>query len=297
VLILGVVLVWAPAAYAQSNRVFASARSGSDANLCNNILTPCQTFQGAVNQVAAGGTVIVLDSGGYGPINITKALTIDSPPGIVAFIHPPSGSAITVNAGAGDKVVLRGVALNVGGSSGIVVTSVGALYVENCTIDGFAIFGLFFGSAGQLFVKDTTAADNGVAGIWIEPASGTVKASIDRCRVERNGGAGGITAGGGVSVTIRDTVAAANFRGFQAGTANGQTLQVNVERCVSSGNVVGVFAADGAGTVVRVSDTTITNNTLFGIEAQGSGAIFSRVNNTVEGNAGGQLFSGSFVAK
>lgn len=297
--ILGVVLVWAPAVLAQS-RVFASARSGSDANACNSILTPCQTFQGAVNQVAAGGTVIVLDSGGYGPISITKALTIDAPPGIVAFIHPPSGDAITINAGAGDRVALRGIALNVGSGNGIVVNTVGSLYVENCTIDGFASSGLAFGSAGQLFVKDTTAADNGGAGFLVAPSAGTAAASIDRCRVERNGGpaqTGGITAGSGVNITIRDSVAAANFRGFQAGTGSGQTVQMNVERCVSTGNVVGVFAANGAATVARVSDTTITNNTLFGMEAQGSGAIVSRVNNTVEGNAGGQIFSGTFPAK
>ena len=59
-------------AHAQS-RVFVSARSGSDSNTCNNINTPCQTFQGAVNQVAAAGTVIVLDTGGYGPVTIGKA--------------------------------------------------------------------------------------------------------------------------------------------------------------------------------------------------------------------------------
>src|ERR1035438_5250112 len=105
-------------AHAQS-RVFVSARSGSDSNTCNNINTPCQTFQGAVNQVAAAGTVIVLDTGGYGPVTIGKALTIDAPPGIVAFIHPPSGDAVSVAAGTTDTVVLRGLSLNVGAGQGL----------------------------------------------------------------------------------------------------------------------------------------------------------------------------------
>lgn len=37
------------AARAQSNRVFASARTGNDLNSCSNVATPCQSLQGAVN--------------------------------------------------------------------------------------------------------------------------------------------------------------------------------------------------------------------------------------------------------
>src|ERR1017187_8746083 len=64
-----------------ANRVFVSARSGNDANPCNNILTPCQTFAGAVVQLNPGGEAIVLDWGGYGTVTITQAVTIEAPPG------------------------------------------------------------------------------------------------------------------------------------------------------------------------------------------------------------------------
>lgn len=287
-------------AHAQSNRVFASARSGSDANTCNNINTPCQTFQGAVNQVATGGTVIVLDTGGYGPVTIGKALTIDAPPGIVAFIHPPSGNAVTVLAGASDVVVLRGLSLNAGPAQGIAVSSVGSLYVENCSVVGFSFVGLLFGTAGQLFVKDSTFSANGGEGIFVTPPSGTATAAIDRCRLEGNGSSfqmGAVVAGTNSVVTVRDSVASGNFRGFQAGSGPGQTSQLNVESCVSTANIVGLFAADGAGTVLRASNTVVTNNTLYGIEAQGSGTVLSRSNNTVEGNAAAQTFSGTYAAK
>jgi Right handed beta helix region len=291
-------------AWAQSNRVFASARSGSDLNTCNNITTPCQTFQGAVNQVATGGTVIVLDTGGYGPVTIGKALTIDAPPGIVAFIHPPSGIAVSVAAGATDTVVLRGLSLNVGTGDGISVTSVGALYVENCTIVGFVSAGLRFAAAGQLFVKDSTFSNNGGEGILVAPATGTASSSIDRCRLEGNGGpyqTGALVAGDGATVTVRDSVASGNFRGFQAGTNTFQTVQLNVESCVSTGNVVGLFTKAGTNTILRSSDTVVTNNTLYGIEAQQSGfthgSILSRSNNTVEGNAAAQTFSGTYAAR
>jgi hypothetical protein len=240
----------------------------------------------------------VLDTGGYGPVTIPKALTIDSPPGIVAFIHPPSGDAITITAGAGDTVVLRGLSLNVGPGNGIVVTSVGALHVDTCSIVGFASAGLRFNSAGQLFVKDSTIENSADCGVRVDPSSGSASCAIDRCRFEGNGSSNfaAVAGGNNSTVTVRDSVASGNFRGFQAGTADGQTVQVNVERCASTGNFVGLFAANGAGTVLRASDTVVTNNNL-GIEAQGAGTVLSRSNNTVEGNGSNQTFSGTFAAK
>src|SRR6266487_2001015 len=105
-------------ALALANRVFVSARSGNNANSCDNILTPCQTFAGAVLQLNPGGEAIVLDSGGYGPVTITQSVTIDAPAGVTAFIHPPSGTAVTLH-GSAATVVLRGLTLNGGSGSGI----------------------------------------------------------------------------------------------------------------------------------------------------------------------------------
>lgn len=297
----GLVLAGALDARAQSNRVFVSARSGNDGNSCNSITTPCQSFQGAVNQVVAGGTVIVLDTGGYGPVTISKSLTIDANPGIVAFIHPPSGTAVTITAGDSDTVVLRGLSLNVGTGSGIWAGSVGALYVENCTVTRFDARGLDFSAPGKLFVKDSTFSNNGSEGIFVGPfAAGNATASIDHCRLEGNGlvhVTGALTAGNRSAVTVRDSVASGNFRGFEAGDGAGQTVELNVERCVSAGNVVGLLSANGGSTILRVSDSVITDNTLYGIEAQGSGKVLSRLNNTVEGNAAGETFTGTFTGK
>ena len=55
-------------AFGLANRVFVSARSGNNANSCDNINTPCQTLQGAINQLNADGEAIVLESGGYGAV-------------------------------------------------------------------------------------------------------------------------------------------------------------------------------------------------------------------------------------
>src|SRR5450756_526187 len=141
-------------ALALANRVFVSARSGNNLNSCDNVNTPCQTFAGAVTQLNPDGEVIVLDSGGYGPVTITQGVTIEAPAGVTAFIHPPSGDAITVNAGAG-TVTLRGLVLNVGTNNGITVNSVGTLNVENCFITGFSGTGILLNSAARLNVKGT----------------------------------------------------------------------------------------------------------------------------------------------
>ena len=70
--------VTASPALALANRVFVSARSGNNLNACDNVNTPCQTFAGAVLQLNPDGEVIVLDSGGYGPVTI--AGVIERPP-------------------------------------------------------------------------------------------------------------------------------------------------------------------------------------------------------------------------
>ena len=59
-------------AFGLANRVFVSARSGNDANSCDNINTPCQTLQGAINQPNPDGEAVVLDSGGFGKVTISR---------------------------------------------------------------------------------------------------------------------------------------------------------------------------------------------------------------------------------
>src|SRR6516225_371971 len=92
-------------------RVFV-ASYGNDANPCT-FGSPCKTFQVAVNAVDAGGEVTAIDSAGFGPINITKTVTITSPDGVEAGIVANAGAdAIDVNAAASDAVVLRGLTLS-----------------------------------------------------------------------------------------------------------------------------------------------------------------------------------------
>ena len=68
-------------AVAALQRTFV-ASTGSDSNPCSLPL-PCRGFAIAVAAVAPAGEVIVLDSGGYGPVVITQSVSIIAPAGVV----------------------------------------------------------------------------------------------------------------------------------------------------------------------------------------------------------------------
>jgi hypothetical protein len=285
--------VAASPALALTNRVFVSARSGNNLNACDNITTPCQTFAGAVAQLNPGGEALVLDSGGYGPVTITQSVTIAAPPGVLAFIHPPSGDAITVNA-PGATVVLRGLTINGTGvtSSGIYVPSVSVLHVESCVIAGFAGSGkgIFFASAGELFVKDTVVRGNGNTGVFVAPSSGTARASLDHCRLEQNGSCG-LDAFSSASVTVRDSVASGNTgRGMLAEFGG----ELNAEGCLVATNGTGL-ESDGASSILRASNCVVTDNGT-GLVTSAGGALVSRSNNTVQGNTTKGTFTTTYSA-
>jgi hypothetical protein len=115
------------------------ASTGSDSNTATNcpLTAPCQSFAAAYSVTNAHGEIIALDTAGYGPVNITHAVSII---GIQrAFIKVPSSTyGITINAGSSDIVLLDNIEVNgVGGTStaGISVGS-GHLILKNSVITG-----------------------------------------------------------------------------------------------------------------------------------------------------------------
>jgi hypothetical protein len=278
--------IWlcASSAFAIVARVFVSV-NGNDSNVCSNVATPCRTFAGGILQVNTGGEVIVLDSGSYGGTTITNAVTINVPPGVIAFTAQP----LVVNAPAA-TVVLRGLTIDEAGAAadGINVVAAGTLFVESCVITGSANNGIRFASSGNLFVKDTIIRGMGNVGIWVIPSSGTARASIDHCRLEGNGY--GLFSDLNGATTVRDSVASGNsLYGFLAQSGG----ELNIESCVAANNVTGIASFNG-GTLVRVSNTTVTDN---GTGLGGGGSLLSRGNNTVEGNTSDGTFSGTYLAK
>src|SRR5215471_12301990 len=87
-------------------RTFVSGL-GNDSNPCSRT-APCRTFGQAISQTNSGGEVYVLDSAGFGAFAITKPVSIVAPQGVTAGISVFSGDGITINAGASDVIILRG---------------------------------------------------------------------------------------------------------------------------------------------------------------------------------------------
>src|SRR4026208_2182846 len=90
-------LAFAPLAHAQATRTWVSG-VGDDANPCSRT-APCKTFAGAIAKTAATGEISVLDPAGYGPVTITKSITI-SGDGTLASILNTGVNGIIVNAGS-----------------------------------------------------------------------------------------------------------------------------------------------------------------------------------------------------
>src|SRR3982751_1463257 len=100
-------LVFVIAASAQSSRTFVSAGSGSDSNPCTRPL-PCRSFTAAIAVTSSGGEVVAIDSGGYGPFAVNKALSVIAPTGVYAGITATSSDGIFVNGADTDVVILDG---------------------------------------------------------------------------------------------------------------------------------------------------------------------------------------------
>lgn len=279
--------IFASASMAQLQRSFVSGL-GNDMNPCTRT-APCRTFNQAISQTNARGEVYVLDTAGYGPFTINKAISIVAQ-GVTAGISVFSGDGIDINAGALDTVILRGLTVNNQGTpdgGGIVFIAGGTLHIEGCVVNGFntspGLGGINFQGGARLEVKDSILRGN-LVGVDVGATSGTAQAVIDQVRLEGN--ETGVVAGTGSKVTVRNSLASGNGNGFLAVSSSAANAELNIENCVASNNSSGIVArSDSTGVAtVRVSNSAVTDNNI-GLENGGSPAVLlSRGNNTVEGN-------------
>ncbi len=124
--------------------------AGKDNSTCE-VTNPCATLQKAHDVTTAGGVVSIMTSGAYGALIITKSISVVAPEGVQAVIKVPSTQVanqreygITVNAGAADIVVLKGLTVIGNGRSenpfsvGITINDARSVtidhaFVTNCT--------------------------------------------------------------------------------------------------------------------------------------------------------------------
>ncbi len=90
--------------------------TGTDAGNCP-ITAPCRTFAFAHTQTSNNGAINVLTSGNFGPLTITKPISIVAD-GVEALINTGAGGAgVIVQAGANAVVSLRGLIIDMRGTS------------------------------------------------------------------------------------------------------------------------------------------------------------------------------------
>ncbi len=100
-------------------------------------------------QTSVGGEVIVLDSAGYGPVTITKSVSITVPAGVYGGISVAGTSNATgvLVANTAINVVLRGLTIHSVGAAdgistyGVRMTDGSTLTIENCVVSNFAQWG------------------------------------------------------------------------------------------------------------------------------------------------------------
>jgi hypothetical protein len=278
-------------------RTFVSAEAGSDANPCTR-LQPCRNFTAALPGTDVGGEIVALDSGGYGPVTLNKAVTLVAAPGVHAAITAFAGTAgVFVNANASSDIVIRNIALNsLGSGNGITAANASAarlLHIENCTIRGFGLNGIAVGLSppGALHVSNTVVERCGGVGI---NASGRV--SLDSVQLHKNVSAG-FYFGTGVA-TVRDSVATGSDTGFHAGgnIYTGQVASMVVENSEASGNGIGFRCGSvtGAGTIFLTRSTAAHNQT--GLQSD-NGAIYVSETTIVENAVGLAHLSGMLVTR
>jgi hypothetical protein len=305
--LLGIVLLLtfaAAPAQAQATRTWVSG-VGDDANPCSRT-APCKTFAGAISKTAAGGEISVLDPGGFGAVTITKSISIINDYSGEAGILASGTNGITVNAGASDIVILRGLVIDgappgTPGLNGIRFLNGAALHVQKCLIKNFTGAapngaGILFAPSGtaELYVDDTFIANTGTAGggggIFIQPTgAGVARVSIDNVRSENNTHgirADSTTTTGSITANIYRSTAAGNTGSgvlAQSAVAAGTPINMMISNSGLLVNNNGLNAI-GSGVTVRIGNSTITGSLNLGVNIGSSATVLSYKNNQIDGN-------------
>lgn len=251
-----------------ANVVYVSA-TGNNAAACDTVAAPCLTLQAAHNKVDVGGEVVILGAGSYGPLTITKSISIVNDGVGVADIQQPAAgaNAITINAANG-VVHLRGLSLDGAGSAanGVGLVNGSSLTMINCVARRFTNAGAYIRpSSGvtNFAIVDSIVSDN-AKGVLVAPlASGQVRGVLSNVQATSNTQYG-VSATGQGNVTVVGGVYSKN--GSNTSTA-------------------GIYAATGASIMAR--DTVASNNNGAGFFANGAGAVLRAAHSVASGNGFG----------
>ena len=267
---------------------------GNDVGTCT-ITAPCRTFAYAVPRTDDNGTINVLSAGSFGPVHLKRPLSIMAN-GVEARIESTLdcggfAAAICIFASASSTVTLTGLTVDLPAAStayGVWVRSGGGVHINRCRISD-ASGGISFQpvSASKLHISDCRMVNVGSGVVTNGDSAAIQRVDIEGLHVE-DGGYGLIlqSYAAQMTVSVRDSTFVANrsagIFAWAAGGA-GRTLNLALDRVGISGNPSGLVYY-GAGTTIRMNDTTITGNTT-GISRSGNtGILQSYGTNRLKGN-------------
>ncbi|MEI2641808.1 MAG: right-handed parallel beta-helix repeat-containing protein [Candidatus Nanopelagicales bacterium] len=240
---LSVTALSAAPALALSTQTWVSG-VGDDVNPCTRT-APCKTFAGAISKTEEGGEIVALDSGGFGTVTITKAITIDAR-AVNGSILASLTNGIVVNAGADDRVVLRGLDLT-GGYTAQADPSACSPNMLNAVrvLNG-----------GSVVLQDSRITNSSNSALVVTPSTSDPKVIVQNT-VMRNGCGPAIkvapTAGHTATVAVENSTISTNASGIRAeagGTVNltGTTLFGNGTNLDAAGGIIN--AADPSNHVI-----------------------------------------------
>ncbi len=277
-----------------AQRTFVST-IGQDAFACS-LAAPCRGFAKALTVTDPGGEIVVLDSGGYGPVTVNKNVTIAAPAGVYAGISVFAGGDGVVVTAPATRVVLRGLTINgQGGNNGVRVQA-GEVHIESTVISNMGWAGILVEGGSSVRVSATVVRSSGDIGLLVVPGAGTTSVLVRDSEFSNNVAAGvaiaPVAAGANAQATVERSSVTRNGAGLVAAAGAGATATLVVTQSVASENVEAGVASINAGSTAYVRETAVTRNGI-GFQQASSGLLQACGSNLLVAN--GFATSGAIV--
>lgn len=289
------------------SQVYVSPRTGADSGLCP-VTAPCATLNYALSVSGAGGRITIVDGGVFGPIVLTKAITIAGidphipfqiaadPAAQVGCVGAlPSGCALSnhgfaaeIAAGVSDTVTLTNLQMLAGsyGAGALKLTSGGIVQLSENVYRGNAgatspIIALYPNNPGttqvQVYFSSSdigfNGADANAGALEVKPSGNTsLKLHFNHCDVHN--ASYGIRADStllsGPSVNIAAAISESEFFSFANAAAS-------------------AISATGKGTLTVAVDGARVLNANVAVQASGNQSTVILTGSTISGNGTGVL--------
>ena len=291
---LALALVLSTAAQAQLFRAYL-AIGGNDANPCT-LPQPCRLLPAALNAVAPGGEIWLLDSANYNTatVNVTKSVNILAVPGAVGSVVATGGPAISI-ATAGVKVSLRNLVIvplpGAGGTDGVVMSNGASLTVEQTLVSGITGVGIRVTTASTVKIVDTTIR-GGHEGLRLQDGAG---ATVTRSVIGASGtgyavNVWGTAAGTVTTAAIADSTLESGWvAAFAQSSDPTASVRLVVRGCQVDRNAYGLYAQSeaGGGVVLIASGNIVAHTAYEALAADGIGTMAWASGNTISNNGTG----------